>query len=188
MENFENLIQQGYRNFVLLNLPDLSLTPRFRKKSTKEQENAAKCSKYFNKQLTAKVQQVIEKYNYSNTPLHLSVFNVSTQFEKIYTHCEEYGFDKIKLASPFIESEEFKQSQKNLMHQKEHISPADGYMFWDDIHPTMDTHTWLAVQFKEAYNAIFQFIPPEPVKNVVKMQKMPHIHFHLHLMPICLRR
>lgn len=168
MENLEVLIQQGYRNFVLLNLPDLSLTPRFKNKTIKEQENAAKCSVYFNKRLAAKVQQFIEKYQDLNTPLNLSVFDVSTQFEKIYTHCEEYGFDKSKLGTPYIDSEQFKQSQKNPMNQKEHISPADGYMFWDDIHPTMDTHTWLAVQFKEAYNAIFQFIPPESVRKCCK--------------------
>lgn len=166
--NLEILIQQGYRNFVLLNLPDLSLTPRYKAKSTKEQENAAKCSVYFNKQLAAKVQQLIEKYQGLNTPLNLSIFDVSKPFAEMYDHCEEYGFDKNKLKSPYIDSEEFRQSQKNPVHQQEHISPADGYMFWDDIHPTMDTHTWLAVQFKEAYNKVFTFIPPTLVRKCCK--------------------
>lgn len=111
--NLEILIQQGYRNFVLLNLPDLSLTPRYKAKSTKEQENAAKCSVYFNKQLAAKVQQLIEKYQGLNVPLNLSIFDVSKPFAEMYEHCEEYGFDKNKLKSPYIDSEEFRQSQKN---------------------------------------------------------------------------
>ncbi|KTD06096.1 phospholipase/lecithinase/hemolysin [Legionella gratiana] len=159
--NLETLIQQGYRNFVLLNLPDLSLTPRFQTKSKEEQENAAKCSEHFNEQLATNVKQVIEKYKDLNVSLTLSVFDVNTPFKEMYHNCEEYGFDRNKLKLPYIDSEEFKQNQKNPIYQKEHISPADGYMFWDDIHPTMDTHSWLAVMFKDAYNKIFKFVPPE---------------------------
>ncbi|WP_058513490.1 SGNH/GDSL hydrolase family protein [Legionella santicrucis] len=165
IENLEMLIQQGYRNFVLVNLPDLSLTPRFQAKGKKEQENAAKCSDHFNDQLAVRVNQLIEKYKDLNIPLNLSIFDANSPFKKMYTHYEEYGFDKDKLKSPYINSAEFKQNQKNPEYQKQHISPADGYMFWDDIHPSMDTHSWLAVMFKEDYNKVFKFIPPEPVKR-----------------------
>ncbi|QLZ70021.1 hypothetical protein FOLKNPGA_02821 [Legionella sp. PC1000] len=168
IENLEILIQQGYRNFVLLNLPDLSLTPRFQAKGKKDQDKAAQCSVYFNKQLAAKVQHVIKKYQGLNSPLNLSIFDVSTPFQEMYEHSEEYGFDKSKLKLPYVDSEEFKQSQKNPVNQKENISPADGYMFWDDIHPTMDTHTWLAVKFKEAYHKMFTFIHPTSVRRCCK--------------------
>lgn len=165
MVNLETLIQQGYRNFVLINLPDLSLTPRFQTSSKKQQENAAKCSEYFNEQLAIKTNQIIEKYKNLNIPVNLSVFDVNTPFKEIYNNCEEYGFDRDKLKSPFIESEQFKQNQKNPEYQKEHISPSDGYMFWDDIHPTMDTHSWLAEMFMGAYNTVFKFIPPKSVRK-----------------------
>ncbi|CAM3076456.1 phospholipase/lecithinase/hemolysin [Legionella steigerwaltii] len=166
--NLEILIQQGYRNFVLVNLPDLSLTPRYQAQSKTEQENAAKCSVYFNEQLAAKVQQIIEKYQGLNIPLNLSIFDVSKPFEDIYSHCEEYGFDKEKLKSPYIESEEFKENQKNPVDQEEHISPAKGFLFWDVIHPTMNLHSWLAVKFKDAYNKIFKFTPPDSTKKSCK--------------------
>ena len=166
--NLEILIQQGYRNFVLLNLPDLSLTPRFQAKSQSEQVNVAKCSAYFNEQLALKVQQINEKYNDLNISLNLSIYDISTPFKEMYTDCEDYGFDKSKLKSPFIDSEEFKQDQKNPVDQKEHISPADGYMFWDDIHPSMQTHTWLAIKFRKAYDAIFKFMSPESPKKCRK--------------------
>ncbi|WP_058465022.1 SGNH/GDSL hydrolase family protein [Legionella cincinnatiensis] len=174
--NLEILIQQGYRNFVLLNLPDLSLTPRFQAKSKKEQENAAKCSEYFNDQLETRIKQLIEKYKDLNIPLNVSVFDVNTPFKNIYTHCEDYGFDKDKLKSPYIDSEEFKQNQKNPEYQEKHISPADGYMFWDDIHPSMDTHSWLAVMFKEAYNKVFKFTPPEPIKRRCSKEAEDRVH------------
>ncbi|CAM3490527.1 phospholipase/lecithinase/hemolysin [Legionella oakridgensis] len=163
--NLEILVQQGYRNFVLINLPDLSLTPRFQAKSKKEQANAAKCSDYFNEQLAARTKQLIEKYKDLNIPLNLSIFDANTPFKNIYNNCEEYGFDKDKLKSPYIDSAEFKQNQNNPEYQKQHISPADGYMFWDDIHPSMDTHSWLAVMFKDTYNKVFKFTPPEPIKR-----------------------
>ncbi|AUH73834.1 SGNH/GDSL hydrolase family protein [Legionella sainthelensi] len=174
--NLEILIQQGYRNFVLVNLPDLSLTPRFQAKTRKEQENATKCSEYFNDQLADKAKQLIEKYKDLNIPLNLSIFDANTPFKKIYNHCEEYGFDKEKLKSPYIDSEEFKQNQKNPEYQQQHISPAEGYMFWDEIHPSMDMHSWLAVMFKETYNKIFKFIPPEPIKRRCSKEAEDMVH------------
>lgn len=81
--NLEILIQQGYRNFVLVNLPDLSLTPRFQAKTRKEQENATKCSEYFNDQLADKAKQLIEKYKDLNIPLNLSIFDANTPFKNI---------------------------------------------------------------------------------------------------------
>ncbi|VEB39306.1 SGNH/GDSL hydrolase family protein [Legionella cherrii] len=159
--NLETLIQQGYRNFVLLNLPDLSLTPKYKAKSKTEQNKAAECSAHFNEQLAIKVQQILEKYHGLNIPLNLSIFDVSKPFKEIYDHCKDYGFDEDKLTSPYIESDEFKQNQKNPVDQEEHISPAKGYMFWDVLHPTMNMHSWLAVKFKEVYNKIFKFTPPE---------------------------
>ncbi|MCW8386444.1 SGNH/GDSL hydrolase family protein [Fluoribacter dumoffii] len=175
--NLESLIHQGYRNFVLLNLPDLSLTPRYQAKRKKEQEKAARCSAYFNEQLADKVQQVKEKYKGLNTPLNLSIFDVSKPFEDMYSHCEEYGFEKDKLKSPFIESEQFRKNQQDPEYQKEHISPADGYMFWDDIHPAMDTHSWLAIKFKEAYTKIFKFLPPQSARKCCKEAEDAMRHF-----------
>lgn len=184
--NLEVLIQQGYRNFVLVNLPDLSLTPKYQAKSKTEQDNAAKCSKHFNEQLAAKVNQIIEKYNDLNIPLNLSIFDVSIPFADIYYHCDEYGFDKKKLKSAYIDSEEFKENQKNPEDQEKHISPAEDYMFWDVIHPTMKAHSWLAEIFKEAYNKIFKFTPPpESVRKRCKeaedaiQQYSPSSYAHL---------
>lgn len=51
IKNIEALVKQGYQNFVLFNLPDLSLVPRFQAASADERNNAHQCSVYFNTKL-----------------------------------------------------------------------------------------------------------------------------------------
>lgn len=160
INNIEQLINNGYRNFVLFNLPDLSLIPRYQRQSKDEQINASECTDYFNRQLQEKSLELIKKYQ-DSVPINLSVFDVHTEFNKIYNNPEEYKFHRDKLKSPFVESEPFKENQHNSVDQKEHISPAEGYMFWDDVHPTADVHDRLAVIFKEKYyGKVFKFEPP----------------------------
>ncbi len=62
ISNIEALIQNGYRNFVLFNLPDLALTPRYQAKDQWEQDNASECCDYFNKQLAARCAELNRKY------------------------------------------------------------------------------------------------------------------------------
>jgi phospholipase/lecithinase/hemolysin len=166
--NLESLIHQGYRNFVLLNLPDLSLTPRFQAKNKEQQEQVAKCSTYFNQLLALKVQKTHDKYQGLKTPLNLSIFDIESQLAEIYNNCEQYEFDKNKLKAPYIDSDEFKKNQKDPVMQEAQISPAPGYMFWDDIHPIMLLHTWLAINFKLVYDKVFNFIPPASAKQCSK--------------------
>lgn len=166
IKNVESLIRNGYRNFVLFNLPDLSLTPRYQRKNKAEQRNASECSEYFNQKLQEKSLELIKKYKGLGIPVNLSVFDVNEQFKEAYSNPEKYGFEKDKLKSPYVESDLFKQNQKNPIDQKEHISPAPGYMFWDDVHPTATMHAWLAERFKEEYyGKVFKFEPPELIKR-----------------------
>lgn len=166
IQNIEALIHNGYRNFVLFNLPNLSLTPRFQRKNAEEQRNASDCTEYFNKQLQTKSLELIKKYKELGIPVNLSVFDVNEQFKEVYSNPEQYGFDRDKLKSPYVESALFKENQKNPIDQKEHISPAKGYMFWDDVHPTATMHDWLAERFKEKYyDKVFRFEPPLQAKH-----------------------
>ena len=168
MHNIEALIQNGYRNIILFNLPNLSLTPRFQARSKAEQDNASDCSEYFNAQLKAQCDALNKKYKDLHLSINLSVFDVDTHFKEIYNNPEQYSFDKGKLKTPFTSSKEFEQDKQNPLDQAEHLSPADGYMFWDDVHPTADTHSWLAELFKEQYDAVFDFIPPQQQQKARK--------------------
>ena len=62
IDNVKKLIASGYRNFVLFNLPNLSLTPRYQALGKTEQDNAQECSLYFNEQLKKACEQLNEDY------------------------------------------------------------------------------------------------------------------------------
>ena len=62
IDNVKKLIAAGYRNFVLFNLPNLSLTPRYQALSKEAQDNAKKCTDYFNEQLKKACEQLNEDY------------------------------------------------------------------------------------------------------------------------------
>ncbi|MFC7780384.1 SGNH/GDSL hydrolase family protein [Legionella taurinensis] len=160
IDNVEKLIAQGYRNFVLFNLPDLSLTPRYARKGGDEQKNARLLSLYFNKQLDKRCQQLKEKYAKLNPPIFLDVFDVCTLLQQAYDDPKKYGFDKDKLTTPFTESEAFKKEQKDPVDTQKHISPSKGYMFWDDVHPTADMHAYLAETFEQQYEDKLRIEPP----------------------------
>ncbi|KTD65471.1 SGNH/GDSL hydrolase family protein [Legionella spiritensis] len=157
IKNIEQLIEHGYRNFVLFNLPDLSLTPRYQRQDEIEQQNAQVVSKHFNEQLAKKCRALQEKYKDASPPVFLDVFDVSSLLTQVYDNPEEYGFEKGKLTQPYTESEEFSEHWADPVDRKEHISPSEGYMFWDDVHPTADMHTWLGEKFKEQYSKTFKF-------------------------------
>lgn len=158
IENLEALIKSGYRNFVVMNLPDLGLTPRYQAKGGKEQSNASECSAYFNQQLAAKVEALKQKYK--DKDLFLDVFDVSSLLTEVYNNPAEYGFDKSKLSTPFTQSQEFKDNQSNPENQAQGISPSTGYMFWDDVHPTADMHAWLAEKYMQKYDSVFDYRSP----------------------------
>ncbi len=160
IENIEKLIAQGYRQFVLFNLPDLSLTPRYARKGGDEQKNARLLSLYFNEQLAKRCQHLKEKYVKLNPPIFLDVFDVCTLLQEAYDDPKKYGFDKDKLTTPFTESEAFKKEQNDPVDTQKHISPAKGYMFWDDVHPTAYMHAYLAETFEQQYEDKLRIEPP----------------------------
>ena len=169
IKNIELLIQNGYRNFVLFNLPNFSLTPRYQAKDKKEQDNASKCSEYFNEQLAKRCTEINKKYKDLSIPITLSVFDVNAQLKKAYDNPERYGFDKDKLKKTYTQSEEFERNKQNPDFIAEKTSPAPGYMFWDDVHPTMTMHNWLAVQFKKKYSTLYDFVATQlPHKKSTK--------------------
>ncbi|BCA96029.1 thermolabile hemolysin [Legionella antarctica] len=166
IKNIEQLIQNGYRNFVLFNLPNLSLTPRFQARQQDEKDNAAECSEYFNMQLATRCEELTKKYQDSPRSLNLSVFDVHSQFEEVYENPSLYGFDQDKLKIPYTASAEFEKNKINPRLVAGKISPAKGYMFWDDVHPTMAMHHFLAKRFKEKYGTFYDFVPSQPSRKI----------------------
>ena len=170
--NIETLIKNGYRNFVLLNIPNLSLTPRFQNMpgpaGEGERANAEKCSLYFNEQLKQACERLQAKYPNCSVDL----FDVNAFFTDAYTRPDIYKLDPEKLKKPYKASADFKMLPNKT-------SPAKGYMFWDDIHPSAYIHTLLAQAFYTKYNAQYQFSLSEDeelTQETVPASEKPNIH------------
>lgn len=175
IDNIEKLIAQGYRNIVLFNLPDLSLTPRYARKGGEEQKNAHLISVYFNKQLAKKCEELKDKYAKLNPPVFLDVFDVCSLLQEAYQDPKKYGFDQDKLTKPFTESDAFKKDKNDPVDAKKHISPSQGYMFWDDVHPTADMHAYLAEKFEQAYEHKLRVEPPPSQHDTQRKQEQRHL-------------
>jgi phospholipase/lecithinase/hemolysin len=149
IKNAEKLIRNGYINIVLFNLPDLFLTPRYQAMSKADQKNARDCSLYFNQELEKASKKLSAKYPQSS----VNVFDINSTFTEVYNNPEKYGFEKSKLTKPYVKSKDFKENSNGT-------SPAEGYMFWDDVHPSADMHAILAELFYQQYQKSFVFTAP----------------------------
>lgn len=159
VKNVQKLIEQGYKNFILFNLPDLALTPRFFAVSDKKRQNAHDCSMYFNSQLQLASKYLREKYS----DCTIDVFAISDMMTDAYNNPEKYGLDPKKLHIPYTESVDFEMREDNT-------SPAQGYMFWDDVHPSADVHAYLAERFYKKYSLLFNFEAPEIEQKQIEKQ------------------
>lgn len=160
--NAEILIRNGYRNIILFNLPDLSLTPRYQAKSNADNQNAKEVSLYFNAQLAKQVEGLQTKYPFCN----IDIFDINREFNEIYNNPEKYTLDKEKLHMGYVESKDFK------VDLERGVSGSSGYMFWDDVHPSADVHAGLAEQFSRIYQNIIHYVSPE-MDNGPEYQILP---------------
>lgn len=158
IENVKELIKNGYRHFVLFDLPDLGLTPRY--KNSVEEQEARECCEYFNTQLKAACAEL----QASNSTCSIDVFEVSKTFKHIYNHPEDHGFDADKCKIPYTSTNEFK------IH-KDHTSPAPGFMFWDGVHPSAQMHYLLSDAAYKEYTLKYNFTQPkvEPREKVTML-------------------
>lgn len=141
IENTQHLIQQGYRHFVLFNLPDLLFTPRYQKRSEQERDNAHECSVYFNMKLTEACKDLASR----NPECSIEEFDVNEIFAQGFHSPEKYGLDREKLKTPYAE---LSDSEK---------SSAKGYIFWDDLHFTAYIHALVAERLFNKIRQNFYF-------------------------------
>lgn len=149
VSNLKKLIKHGYRNFALFNLPDLSLTPYYHNKTKTLRDNAKNMSALYNQKLTAALQSVQREFQHS---CQIEMFDVSEHFTTIYTNPVDHGFDSSKMKKYY--------TQSRALRSKAHDGSSDGYMFWDEIHPSEDMHTKLADHALEFIHEKFELLSP----------------------------
>ena len=86
-------------------------------------------------------------------------------FEHIYNNPAQYLFDAAKRAQPYTTSKDFKVPSHGL-------SPATGYMFYDDLHPSADMHALLAAYFYDQLERRYELLEPTKPK-IDKCQNLP---------------
>lgn len=163
IKNAEQMIQHGYRHFVLINIPDLSLTPRYKAKSAAEQKNAHDVTNYFNQELAKAAKKLNDQYPEAS----IKIFDVNSIFDEVYNNPEKFGFDKAKLRTPYLGSKDFKLKPNKT-------SPSSGYLYWDQSgHPTADTHALLSRRFYEQFSPAYEFTAPK--QEITLSQSAPNL-------------
>ncbi len=172
VENIKQLMQHGYRHFALLDLPDISLTPRYQQMSEEERINAHRCSIYFNKKLA----EACKKIDCDYPDCSIEVFDVNTTFTNIVRDPEKYGFDSAKTKSPYIYSEDFKKDTSN----KQMLPSAKKAMFWDDLHPTAMLHALIGEGFYKKFHEKYYFAAAKKqIKHPTETHTLEDAHtFH----------
>lgn len=168
INNVKKLYDAGFRNFVLFNLPDLSKTPQYQNRSTKEQKKVKYFVRYFNQQLKMKLSLFLsnpaqysdnqksvycpkllsccypskQKVHTPNTKTKCNgfIFDAYNHFNDIYSHPKMYHFDPEKLKSTLITDRDF---APHLAINGNSL----GYMFWNGVHPVSVVHRLLADRF-----------------------------------------
>jgi phospholipase/lecithinase/hemolysin len=156
IQNMRKLIAAGYSQFVLFNQPDISLTPRFQILSEAQRENASACSQH----LCAKLEEACQALSQEFPHCSIRVFDIGGTLKQIYDNPEEYGFDPAKKTTPFKDSPDF-----NI---KNGISSGTGYEFWDDVHPSADSHAIIGKKFLDWTSAFYRFLEPDSKNHQLK--------------------
>lgn len=153
LDNVTEMMKHGYKHFMLFELPDLSLTPRYQNASPEIKERIKRNTLLFNQKLKAGLED-IQSAN-PGVDKQFDVFPTYELFNEIYHNPEKYGFEKDRLAEPYIESEDFKNSP-------DHTGDCHGHMFWDREHPSARMHELLSERLEQFIDEKYDIEPPKP--------------------------
>lgn len=129
--NIASLAQKGASSFLVPNMPDLGLTPRF--VGTSNQTSATLLSDAFNAGLHTALGQVRKQLS----PRGVSIVEYDTT---------EFLRDIVDAPPPGISN----LGSPCLVGGLAALPSCSGYLFFDDVHPTSFAHKLLAQQFAQA--------------------------------------
>lgn len=148
IQNLRELIAQGYVNFEILLLPDLSLTPRYQRKSHNDRADIQTIVKFFNNRVTDEV--LILKNNHAHC--RINTFDTSTIFNQVFQNPVKYGLSE--------------ENKRLPMKEAPNNSVVPGAMFWDDVHPSESLHQIIAGTLRKSILDRYYFsVPRESFKE-----------------------
>lgn len=156
------LQREGYTQFCVFNLPDLTKTPLFQKQfdnGTLEETDRNKIQEviaHFNEQLVKKSKILTRKPKF---------FDVYANFNEIYDNPKKYGFDQAK------QKMSLSGDKHSAWHPRQGIEPAEAkkYMFWNDVHPTSAMQKILCDRFMHLVERNYQL--KEDLPNITEVIK-----------------
>ena len=141
----ERLVEFGARRILVMNLPDLGTIPDTL--GTPEAAEATAFSTGFNTALG----NMLDTFSTEYPEVDLYEFDVFAFFVMIQSDPGAFGFSNVTDPSPNF--------------QVENNFDGAGHVFWDDKHPTTQTHALLADQ---VFTSLSEQIPPPGTNNEVQ--------------------
>jgi phospholipase/lecithinase/hemolysin len=132
LSGLETLAADGASRILLLNLPDLGLTPDLLSETTTAQAEATAYSLDFNQ----RIGESLVFFSGDHPGVVIYFLDVYGLFKELVTDPEMFGFQNSTEVSP-----NFGVNFQN----------DGGYVFWDGVHPTTEAHAFLA---QEAANLL----------------------------------
>lgn len=118
------LLGAGVKNFLVLNLPDLSKTPFGLASSPAMQQGLHELTVGFNQALSADLRPMASKPG-----VHIQTLNTFGLFQQIQANPAQFHLSNV--------------TGEGILSGK---PSAPGYLFWDDVHPTTAGHRLVATQ------------------------------------------
>jgi phospholipase/lecithinase/hemolysin len=150
-QGLQHLVDMGAKNILILNLPDLGITPAAR--DFEAQARLTNLAIQHNKALNQEVLDLKQRY----PEIKWIQFDVFDAFNKILANPEPYGFNNItdtcydvlveKPSKNFVLKMAAKSSETSVNET------CDGYLFFDPVHTTVRAHQLVASQIHEVLEA-----------------------------------
>ncbi|RLV61142.1 hypothetical protein D5018_03335 [Parashewanella curva] len=154
-EVIEQEIEYGARNIAWLNMPDISLTPRYISGGAKDKAAETKRLIDLNNQLQEDKYRELKR-KYERKGVKLVLVDANAIFKGIMDNADSYGFKDIhepcsRIPTPGIDDTNLEETNPSLRAANEMAIPngkiclhPEQYMFWDSVHPTTITHKIIA--------------------------------------------
>ena len=146
--DLQRLISAGAQNLLVMNLPPIGLTPRFNGDPIQSATMNSITLQY-----NATLSSALDELETSQPNLNLFRLDVSAVIDEVVADPSAFGFVNITdPAAPGLEPGASSYDTSLI------ASNPNGYLFWDQIHPSAAAHTILA---KRAFAAV-----PEPASQL----------------------
>ncbi|RUT09690.1 hypothetical protein DSM106972_001850 [Dulcicalothrix desertica PCC 7102] len=122
----QSLVDEGAKNIMILNLPDLGLLPAIRNDSQKS-VLLTNLTKLHNSTLENSLEALRQSFCESIRIMSIDVYSL---FNQVFSNPKEFGFTNVK-DSALAQYEKFQGC-------------SETFFFWDEIHPTTAAHLMLA--------------------------------------------